>query len=319
MKIKITVSLVLCFLTTALLAQPAVVVTDTTKQPERTIQPKTQDRVTMIDGSVLLGQIREVSATRVLMNVSGSDIVLEPQKIERIERNVPIAAEEPKAAEILTKDGQRYRGTVKRSDAQNTYIASAAGDVAVKNDNIQEIRFLDADKARQQDALAARPGRWELSLKGGSPFYQLGTFKDLLAPGYMGFLQVEAPYFMLPGQIRLGGGLMAGYARSTGKNDTSTRLELFPGFFSLGVARQLGQTSLDVYAQGLVGVNLTRGIIAGGPERLALDLAYGSELGLKYYITTNLTVRLAGMWFAVSESNATLNHLGAYAAVGWAF
>lgn len=297
-----------------------VVVSDTSNR-QLGLKDNTQDRVTLIDGTVMIGKITEMSATRVMIKVAGQDLALDPARIEKVERNLPYDpdADKRRAVEVQTKDGSRYRGTITKADAATTTIKTATGEVPVKNDNIENIVYLDAEKARQADAIAARPARWELSLKGGSMLYNIGTFKDLLGIGFFGFLQAEAPHFMLPLSIRLAPGLMVGYMQSAGKSDSATKIGLFPGQLTLGFARQLGQLPLDVFAQGNFGVNLTRVSTATVNERLALDMSYGAELGFKYYITPNLTARLAGLWLAVAESTATLNHVAAYAAVGWMF
>ncbi len=308
--------------TTAITSTPSgtVVVSDTSN---RQINPKDtlQDRITLIDGTSLVGKIVEMNASRVIIKVAGQDLSLDPNRIEKVERNIKFDpdADKRRAVEVKTKDGSRYRGSITRADASTTYVQTATGEVPVRNENIENIDYLDVAKVRQADAIAARPQQWELSLKGGSMFYQLGTFKDLLAPGFFGLLQVEAPHFLLPGNVRIRPGLMAGYVQNSAKSDSSTKFALFPGMLTVGFAYQIGTLPLDVFAQGNVGVNLTRVQTATVAERLSLDFSYGAELGFKYYITTLINVRLAGIWHAVSESTATLNHLGAYASVGFMF
>lgn len=309
--------------TTAVSPSPSgstVVVSDTSNR-KLGLKDNTQDRLTLIDGTRLVGKITEMNATRVIIKVAGQEVTVDPQRIEKVERNLPYDpdADKRRAVEITSKDGSRYRGNITRADAATTYVQTATGEVSVRNENIERIEYMDVEKVRQADTIAARPQRWELSLKGGAMFYNLGTYKDLLNIGYFGFLQVEAPHFLLPGQVRLAPGLMAGYMQSAGKNDASTKIGIFPGMFSLGFARQLGQLPLDVFASGSVGASVVRVQTTTVAERLALDLSYGAELGFKYYITPNLTARLAGIWLAVSESTATLNHVAAYASVGWVF
>lgn len=298
----------------------SVVVSDTSSRPGAS-KDALQDRITLIDGTSLVGKITEMNATRVIIKVAGQDISLEPSRIERVERNIKYDADADRrrAVEVKTKDGSKYRGTISRADAATTYVQTTGGEVPVRNENIEQIDYLDAEKARQADAIAARPKKWELSLKGGSMFYQLGTFKDLLSPGYFGLLQVEAPHFLLPFNLRISPGLSAGYVRNSGKAVSTTRLDLFPGLLTVAVSRQIAALPLDVFVQGNVGVNLTRGIAANTNEKLSLDLAYGAELGLKYHLSELINFRIAGIWHAVSESNATLNHVGAYAGIGLMF
>ncbi|GAB4436579.1 MAG: hypothetical protein OHK0011_19680 [Turneriella sp.] len=314
--------------TDLLYAQPAsggantgVVVSDTSNRQLTPKDSNTADRITLIDGSRLVGKITEMNASRIIIKVSGQDLSVDPSRVEQIERNIPFDpdADKRRAVEVRTKDGSRYRGTISRSDAVTTYVQTVTGEVSLRNENVESVNYMDVEKVRQADTIAARPQRWELSLKGGAMFYNLGTYKDLLAVGYFGFLQVEAPHFLLPWSIRLTPGLMAGYMQSQGKSTSSTKIGLFPGHLTLGVARQIGSLPLDVFAQGGIGVNLTRVKTAAVAESLALDVSYGAELGFKYYITPNLTARLAGLWLAVSESTATLNHVAAYASVGWIF
>jgi len=298
----------------------SVVVTDTSGRSAAS-KDALQDRITLIDGTTLVGKITEMNTTRVIIKISGQDLSIEPARIERVERNIKYDpdADKRRAVEIRTKDGSRYRGVISRADAGTTFVQTSAGEVPVRNENIDLIDYLDAEKARQADVIAARPKKWELSLKGGSMFYQLGTFNDLLSPGYFGLLQVEAPHFLLPFGLRLSPGLSAGYMRNSGKAVSTTRLDLFPGLLTVAVSRQIGTLPLDVFAQGNFGVNLTRGIAAGSSEKLSLDLAYGAELGLKYHLNELINFRIAGIWHAVSESTATLNHLGAYAGIGLMF
>jgi hypothetical protein len=298
----------------------SVMVSDTSGRPAAG-KDTLQDRITLIDGTSLVGKIGEMNATRVIIKVAGQDVSIDPSRIERVERNIKFDpdADKRRAVEVKTKDGSRYRGSIARADATTTYVQTVTGEVPVRNENIEHIDYLDVEKVRQADAIAARPKKWELSLKGGSMFYQLGTFNDLLSPGYFGLLQVEAPHFLLPFGLRLSSGLSAGYMRNSGKAVSTTRLDLFPGLLTVAVSRQIGSLPLDVFAQGNFGVNLTRGIAAGSNEKLSLDLAYGAELGLKYHLNELINFRIAGIWHAVSESTATLNHLGAYAGVGLMF
>ncbi|HMV37417.1 MAG TPA: hypothetical protein PKD60_16060 [Turneriella sp.] len=297
-----------------------VVVSDNSNR-QVNLKDNLQDRITLIDGTSLVGKITEMNASRVIIKVAGQDLVVEPNKIERVERNILFDpdAEKRRAVEVKTKDGSRYRGSISRADATTTYVQTANGEVPVRNDNVEKIDYLDVEKVRQADAIAARPKKWELTLKGGSMLYQLGTFKDLLSPGYFGLLQVEAPHFLLPWNLRLSPGLQAGYVRNSGKSVSTTKIDLFPGVLTMALSRQLGTLPLDIFVQGNVGVNLTRGIQANANEKLSLDFAYGAELGAKYHLNEMINFRLAGIWHAVSESTATLNHLGAYASVGLMF
>lgn len=297
-------------------ASPVILVSDTQKQTANTGQ--LTDRVTLIDGTVLVGKISEMSATRVVMKVSGTDYVVDPGRIAKVERNILIdpLADKQRPVLISTKDGSKYRGYIRKADATTTLLQTDAGEIPIRNENIQNVEYLDAEQVRQQDAIAARPPKWELSLKGGSMLYQLGTFNDLLSPGYFGFLQVEYPQFSLPFGLRIAPGLQTGYVRNSGKSLSTTKIDLFPGHVSATLSYQIGSLPLDVFAGGLIGVSLTRGVSASANERLSLDLSYGAELGVKYFLNTTINFRLSGIWLAVSESNATLNHLGAYAAVG---
>lgn len=147
-------------------------------------------------------------------------------------------------------------------------------------------------------------------------FYQLGTMSELFSPGYFGFVQVEYPQLVLPYGLRIAPGLQAGYARNSGKALSTTKIDLFPAHATATLSYQIGVLPLDVFAGGLIGVSLTRGISASTTERLSLDLSYGAEIGVKYFLNTTINFRLAGVWLAVAESNATLNHLGVFAAVG---
>lgn len=298
----------------------AVLISDTSNRPP-TASNQLTDRVTLIDGSVLVGKITEMSATRVVMRVSGTDYVVDPARIANVERNVSIdnLADKQRPVSIKTKDGSRFRGNLKRADAANTYIISGGSEIPVRNDNIESIEYLDNEKVRQSDAIAARPPKWAITVKGGSMLTQLGTFNGLLSPGYFGLLQVEYPAFQLPLKLRISGGIQAGYVSNAGSSNSSTKINLFPGLMTGTIYYQILDLPFDVYVSGLVGVNLTRGIISGGTERLSLDFAYGSEVGAKYYLNELIHFRLAGIWLAVSESTATLNHIGAYGAVGLSF
>lgn len=299
-----------------------VVVSDTSNR-QLGLKDNTQDRVTLIDGTVMIGKITEMSAARVMIKVAGQDLALDPARIEKVERNLPYDpdADKRRAVEVQTKDGSRYRGTITKADAATTTVKTATGEVPVRNENIENILYLDAEKARQADAIAARPQKWEVSLKGGATFYQLGRFNNLLAPGYFGLLSVEAPHFVLPGAVRLSPGLSTGFYRNVGKNDKDVSLELFPGLLSVAASYQLGRLPLDVYAGGLVGVTFVRGKRSGANagEDMALDFSYGADLGFKYFITPTITARLGSQWFAVRETSATLNHVMAYLAVGMLF
>ncbi|MCX7632809.1 MAG: hypothetical protein N2Z22_05710 [Turneriella sp.] len=279
------------------------------------------DRVTLIDGTVIVGKITEMNASRIMIKVSGQDLALDASRVEKVERNIKYDpdADKRRAAEVVTKDGSRYRGTITKADAATTSVQTVTGEVVVKNENIERIDYLDAEKARQADAIAARPRKWELSLKGGSMFYNIGTFNNLLKPGVFGFLQVEAPHFLLPWSLRLTPGLMAGYMHSVGKSNSSVRIGLFPGQLTLALARQIGTLPLDVFVQGNYGVSLTRTKTPAASERLALDMSYGAELGFKYHITPFLNAKLGALWLAVRESTATLNHVAAYLSFGWMF
>ena len=279
------------------------------------------DRLTLLDGSVLIGKITEMSSTRVVIKMTGTEFVVDPARIEKVERNIAsdALADRQRPVQITTKDGSKYRGTLKRADATSTYILSGGSEIPIRNDNIQGIEYLDAEKARQADQIAARPPKWEVTLKGGSMFYQLGTFKDLLSPGYFGILQVQYPSFTIPFGIRLSPGLQAGYISNSGKSISTTRLDLMPGHLTFDMSWQIPNTAFDIFSTGLIGVNLTRVSAQGINERLSLDLSYGAELGGKFHITPLINVRLAGTWLAVSESGATLNHVGANAGVGLMF
>ncbi|MFO1479322.1 MAG: hypothetical protein U1F40_03870 [Turneriella sp.] len=282
---------------------------------------QTVDRLTLLDGSVLIGKITEMSATRVVIKMTGTEFVVDPARIEKVERNIAsdALADRQRPVLITTKDGSKYRGSLKRADATNTYILSGGSEIPVRNDNIENIEYLDAEKARQSDQIAARPPKWEITIKGGSMFYQLGTYKDLLSPGYFGLLQVQYPSFLLPKGIRLTPGLQTGYLSNSGKSVSTTRIDLFPGTLTFDVSWQIPDTRFDIFAAGLIGVNLTRVTAQSANERLSLDLAYGAEMGGKFYISPLINVRLSGIWLAISESGATLNHLGAYAGVGFMF
>ncbi len=297
-----------------------VVISDTSGRP-LTGQNQLSDRVTLIDGSVLNGKITEMTATRVVMRVSGTDYIVDPARIANVERNINMdnLADKQRPVSVKTKDGSRFRGNMKRADANITYILSGGSEIPVRNDQIESIEYLDVDRVRQGDAIAARPPKWEITLKGGSMFVQPGTFNGLLAPGYFGLAQIEYPAFQLPLKLRVAPGLQTGYLTNAGKSDNSTKINLFPGLITVTVSYQVFDLPLDIFASGLMGVNLTRSMIAGGTERLSLDLSYGAELGAKYHINELVNVRLAGIWLAVSESTSTLNHLGAYAAVGLKF
>jgi len=279
------------------------------------------DRVTLVDGSSLVGKITEMSATRVVMKVSGSEFVVDPARIEKVERNISLDpfADKQRSVQISTKDGSKYRGIIKRADATTTYVSSGVSEIPVRNEDIQAIDYLDAEKARQADQLAARPPKWEVSLKGGSMFYQAGTFRELLSPGYFGLLQVQYPSFSVPFGIRLAPGLQAGYISNSGKTVSTTRIDLLPGLLTFNVSWQIPNTAFDVFATGLFGANLTRVTVAGANEKLSLDMSYGAELGVKYHISPLINVSLSAIWLAVSESSATINHLGAYAGVGLMF
>lgn len=298
-------------------AGSVILVSDTQKQAANASQ--VTDRVTLVDGTVLVGKISEMSVTRVVMKVSGTDYVVDPGRIAKVERNVVVdpLADRQRPVLVSTKDGSKYRGYVRKADATVTLLATEAGEIPIRNDNIQNLEYLDAEQVRQQDAIAARPPKWELSVKGGSMFYQLGTMNDLFSPGYFGLLQAEYPQFLLPFGLRIAPGLQAGYVRNAGKSLSSTKIDLFPGHISATLSYQIASLPLDVFAGGLFGVSLTRGISAAANERLSLDLSYGAELGVKYFLNTTINFRLSGIWLAVSESNATLNHIGAYAAVGF--
>jgi hypothetical protein len=301
----------------------SVVVTDTSGRPAAG-KDALQDRITLIDGTSLVGKITEMNATRVIIKIAGQDLSHRTQaRIERVERNIKYDPDADKRRAVESQRPKTAHATAAaicaRRREQPPTCRRAAAKCRFRNENIEHIDYLDADKARQADAIAARPKKWELSLKGGSMFYQLGTFNDLLSPGYFGLLQVEAPHFLLPFGLRLSPGLSAGYMRNSGKAVSTTRLDLFPGLLTVAVSRQIGSLPLDVFAQGNFGVNLTRGIAAGSNEKLSLDLAYGAELGLKYHLNELINFRIAGIWHAVSESTATLNHLGAYAGVGLMF
>lgn len=301
-------------------ANNVVVISDTaTKTAGGTSQ--LADRVTLVDGSSLVGKITEMSATRVVIKMSGSEFVVDPARIEKVERNITVDpyADKQRQVEVSTKDGSKYRGIIKRADATTTYVTSGGSEIPVRNDNIQGIEYMDAEKARQADQIAARPPKWEITLKGGSMFYQLGTFKDLLSPGYFGLLQVQYPSFTIPFGIRLSPGLQAGYISNKGKSISTTRIDLLPGTLTFDVSWQIPNTAFDIFTTGLIGVNLTRVSAQGANERLSLDLSYGAELGGKFHITPLINVRLAGIWLAVSESGATLNHVGANAGVGLMF
>jgi len=298
-----------------------VVISDTSVKSGGGGNSQTVDRITLLDGSVLIGKIAEMSPTRVLIKVSSSDFVIDPAKIEKVERNVILDpyADKQRFVEITTKDKSKFRGTIKRADANTTFLQSGASEIPVRNDNIEGIDYLDSEKVRQADLIAARPARWELSLKGGSMFYQLGTYKDLLDPGYFGLLQIQYPHFALPLGLSITPGLQAGYVRNAGKSVSTTKIDLFPGMATIDVAYQIPGTKFDIFASGLIGVNLTRVVGQGVNEKLSLDLAYGAELGGKFYLNSLLNFRLAGIWLAVAESGATLNHVGAYASVGLMF
>lgn len=282
---------------------------------------QTVDRLTLLDGSTLIGKITEMSATRVVIKMTGTEFVIDPARIEKVERNITsdALADRQRPVLITTKDGSKYRGSLKRADATNTYILSGGSEIPIRNDNIQGIEYLDAEKARNADLIAARPPKWEVTLKGGSMFYQLGTFKDLLSPGYFGMLQVQYPSFTVPFGIRLSPGLQAGYVSNSGKTITTTRMDLFPGHLTFDISWQIPNTAFDIFTTGLFGVNLTRVSAQGSNERLSLDLSYGAELGGKFHISPLINVRLAGIWLAVSESGATLNHIGANVGVGLMF
>lgn len=280
---------------------------------------ETIDRVTLLDGSTMTGKILEMSATRVVIKTASAEFVIDPAKVERVERNIRVQQDNQRYVEIHTTDKSKYRGTIKRADANVTVLQSGGSEIPVKNSDIVDIRYLDADKVRLEDAIASRPAKWQLAVKGGSMLMQLDRFKDLLSPGYFGLLQVQYPHFWLPAGFRLAPGLQAGYVRNAGKSDASTKIDLFPGLLTFDVSYRIGSTPLDVYAQGLVGVSLTRVLATNPAERLSLDLAYGADLGFRYHITPSINVSLAGTWLAVSQSGATLNHLGAYAGVGLLF
>lgn len=300
-----------------------VVVSDTSNR-QLGLKDNTQDRVTLVDGTVMVGKITEMSATRVMIKVAGQDLALDPVRIEKVERNLPYDpdADKRRAVEVQAKDGSRYRGTITKADANTTTVKTATGEVPVRNENIQNILYLDADKVRQADAIAARPPKWEVSLKGGATFYQLGRFNNLLSPGYFGLVSVEAPHFLLPGALRLAPGLSTGFYRNVGKVNKDVALEIFPGLLTVSLSYQLGQLPLDLYAGGVVGISFVRGrnpTATTGTEQIALDFSYGADLGLKYFITPMINVRLGSQWFAVRDSSATLNHVMGYLAVGMMF
>ncbi|MBX3723470.1 MAG: hypothetical protein KF713_16625 [Turneriella sp.] len=269
----------------------------------------------------MVGKILEMSPTRVVIKTASAEFVVDPAKIEKVERNVNIDpyADKQRFVEIRTKDRSRFRGTIKRADATTTFLQNSSGEIPIRNSDIDGIEYLDSDKARQADRVAARPPTWELSLKGGSMFYELGTYNNLLSPGYFGLLQIQYPHFSLPFGLRIAPGLQAGYIRNSGKSVSTTKIDLFPGFATVDISYQIADTRFDVFAQGLIGVNLTRVVATSPAERLSLDFAYGAELGGKFHISPLLNVSLAGIWLAVSESGATLNHVGAYASIGLMF
>lgn len=296
-----------------------ILVSETGKQP--TGNSQLTDRITLVDGSILVGKISEMSATRVVMKVSGTDFVVEPARITKVERNISVDSllTKQRPVQITTKDGSKIRGNLKRSDASTTFLQNDAGEIPVRNETIVAMDYLDADQVRQQDAVAARPPKWEITLKGGSMLAQIGTFNGLLSPGYFGLVQVEYPHISLPLGIRVAPGLGAGYGRNSGKSLSSTSIDFFPGHLTVTASYQIGTLPLDVYAGGLVGVSLTRVITAATAEKLSLDFSYGADIGVKYFLNPMINFRLGGIWLSISESTATLNHIGAYAAAGLMF
>ncbi len=321
---SVLTALIAIVFTSHLLAQNSggnVVVISDTNAKANIGSAQVVDRLTLLDGSTLVGKITEMSATRVVIKTSGSEFVVDPARIEKVERNISLDpfADKQRVVQVTTKDGSKYRGIIKRADATTTYVTSGGSEIPVRNDNIQGIEYLDVEKARQADQIAARPPKWEVTIKGGSMFYQLDTFKDLLSPGYFGLVQVQYPSFAIPFGIRLSPGLQAGYVSNSGKTITTTRMDLLPGHLTFDVSWQIPNTAFDIFTTGLVGVNLTRVTASGANEKLSLDLSYGAELGGKYHISPLINVRVAAIWLAISESGATLNHIGANAGVGLMF
>lgn len=301
-------------------APNTIVISDTSKKSGGVSNGLT-DRVTLLDGSVLVGKITEISGTKIVIKVSGLDYVVEPGRVARIERNInqDSLGTQHRNVVVKTKDGSQFRGILKRSDNTNTYVEVSGSEIPVRNDSIESIEYLDNEQVRQNDAIAARPSQWEITLKGGSMLTQIGTFSGLLSPGYFGLLQVEYPAFQLPYKLRIAPGLQAGFIHNAGKSASNTTVRLLPGLVTATLSYQLFNLPVDIFGSGLFGANLTRGTIASGTEKLSLDLAYGAELGVKYYLNTRLNFCLAGVWLAVSEKTATLNHIGAYASVGIMF
>ncbi|MCS6985260.1 MAG: hypothetical protein NZM25_09085 [Leptospiraceae bacterium] len=305
----------LIWLSTNLMSQEVVV------RDAATVTDTTVDIVYLMDGSKVTGKIKDIDAQKIVVDVQGASVPIDARKVERIERNVDLDPEskKPRYAEITLKDKTTVIGQITRSEADTTFVQAGGSELRIKSENIVGLRYVDAEQARLKEIEKSRKAGFELTLKGGSPFYQHGTFRNTLRPGVLALLEFAFPHwFIAAARIHLQLGLQTGVFTNPGKI-SGTRFDLLPANMLLLVAYPFPRSRFDAFLGISAGGNFTR-FVGAGQEKISLDISGGGELGFRFYATSRIHVRLASLWYTVYQrADGSLNHLGSYLGVGYRF
>ncbi len=276
------------------------------------------DIVYLNDGSKLMGHIKDMDSQRLIMEVQGANVQVDAKKVERVSRNVNLNpdANKPRLAEITLKDKWVLVGQISRTEGENTYIQTGGSEVSIRTNNIVSMRYIDADQVKLKEIEKSRKAGFEVALKGGSHYYQTATFENTLKPGFFALGQLSLPHwFIAPAKLNLQLGVQSGYISNVGKK-ANTRIDLIPTTVIFDVIYPVPRTRLDLSLGLLGGGNITR-VITSNTEKVSLDPSYGSELAIRYHLTSQISLRIGGQWYGIYQPQATLNHWGNYLAVGY--
>lgn len=283
--------------------------------------PDKVDIVEMIDGAKFMGKISQIDSSKVVMEVQGQTVELDAKKVAGIQRNVSLDpnANKPRYAEITLRDKTVVVGQITRTEGDTTFVQSAGTELRLRTENIVSLRYIDVEQAKIREIEKSRKAGFEFAFKGGSPFYQHGTFKNTLKPGVFGLFELSLPHWFISGpRLNLQLGAQAGFITNQGKT-ASARIDLIPTNLIFHIIYPFPRSRFDAYASLLGGGNITR-VVAEGQEVVSLDPSAGAELGFRFHVTSQIHARLGSQWYSVIQGKAgTLNHLGAYLGVGYRF
>ncbi len=270
----------------------------------RITAPAFSDVIRTEDGTIFLGQVASAEGGFVTLDVFGKTIRLTSTALIKMETDYSALSVQP--VEIILNDGSVIRGKVKNFDPDiGLFVDLDFGELTIPSDSIRRIQ----DPA-QRNLYYGFP--IHVGLTGGYDL-TVGPLGASFGPGFLAsaFAEVNLPI------VR---GLFAGLDISqffvpylAGRNlsysvTTATACPIYRylGFWS---------SSLPVIKNLVPWFGLGAGIAyigvsdqAAGSSRGEIDLVYSANLGLDFYLSSRLLIRLGGRWLAVQQTS-TLLHL----------